>query len=72
MTPMAPMATPMAHSLIVADGVFPLYSIAPRFEQAAAELDGEICSFVLAKLRALYGPVRKPLRKKSAAKGSGI
>ena len=58
--------------LMVADGVFQLYSIAPRFEQAAAGLDGDIRSFVLAKLReyprALYGPLRKPRRRKSPPK----
>ena len=55
--------------LMVADGVFPLYSIAPRFESAAAAIDADIRAFILARLReyprALYGPAKKPRRKKS-------
>ena len=54
--------------LMVAGGVFPLYTVAPRFEQAALAIDAAIGDFVLARLReyprALYGPMRRPRRKK--------
>ena len=60
---------------MVPSGTFPSYSVAPRFERAAAELDASIRDFVLTKLReyprALHGPMRKPRRKKGATRTAG-
>jgi hypothetical protein len=54
--------------ILAVAGKFPLYSIMPRFEQAAAELAEDVKSFVIAKLReyprVAYGTPRKPRRRK--------
>ena len=58
--------------LLRADGVFPVYRIAPHFESAAASLDPELKAFLLQTLlaypRALYGPMRRPRRRRSLSR----